>query len=250
MGVNMKQSTFKILSNEAVAPGVLRLTLEGDTSAVTVPGQFVDIQLEGHFLRRPFSVCWRDEKTITVVYKIVGCGTESLAGLKPGTELDLLTGLGNGFDLSRSGDRPLLIGGGVGAPPLYWLCRVLLDRGRKPAVILGFNTKSEIILENEFRALGVPVQVATVDGSYGTKGFVTDLIPEAGGYSFYYACGPVAMLQAVHDAAATSGQISMEERMGCGFGACMGCSCRTKGGIKRLCREGPVLESGEISWQT
>lgn len=246
----MKQSTFKILANEPIAPGVLRLTLEGDSSAVTVPGQFVGIQLEGRFLRRPFSVCWRDGKTLTVVYKIAGCGTEYLAGLKPGTELNLLTGLGNGFDLRRGGDRPLLVGGGVGAAPLYWLCRALLEQGKKPAVILGFNTESEVILEDEFRSLGVPVQVATADGSYGTKGLVTDLIPEEGSYSFYYACGPVAMLQAVHEAAATSGQISMEERMGCGFGACMGCSCQTKGGVKRLCREGPVLEGGEVSWQT
>ncbi len=244
----MKQSSFKLLSNEAIAPGILRLTLEGDTSAVTVPGQFVDVRLEGHFLRRPFSVCRREENTITVIVKIVGCGTESLRDLKPGTELDVLTGLGNGYDLDRSGDKPLLIGGGVGSPPLYWLCRVLLERGKEPTVLLGFNSKSEIILENEFRALGVPVRVATVDGSHGTKGFVTDLLPEPGSYSFYYACGPVAMLQAVHDAAATSGQISMEERMGCGFGACMGCSCQTKGGAKRLCREWPLLESEELPW--
>lgn len=244
----MKQGTFVIVGNESIAPGVTRLTLEGDTSAVTVPGQFVDIQVEGKFLRRPFSVCWRDEKTIAIIYKIVGCGTEAMADFKAGMELDLLTGLGNGYDLDRSGNTPLLIGGGVGAPPLYWLCRVLLERGKEPTVLLGFNKKAEIILENEFRALGVPVRVATVDGSYGTKGFVTDLLPEPGSYSFYYACGPMPMLQAVHDAAATSGQISMEERMGCGFGACMGCSCQTKDGAKRLCREGPVLESEELPW--
>jgi dihydroorotate dehydrogenase electron transfer subunit len=244
----MKQGNYEILRNEPIAPGVLRLVLKGDTSALTAPGQFVNMELPGHYLRRPLSVCRRDAETLTVVYKVVGCGTQDLANLRPGDRLDLLCGLGNGFDLARSGDTPLLIGGGVGTPPLLWLSEALLAQGKRPSVLLGFNTKAEVILEDAFRALGMPVSVATVDGSYGTKGFVTELLPAPECYSYYFACGPIPMLQAVHDAAATSGQISLEERMGCGFGACMGCTVETKNGPKRLCREGPVLESGELPW--
>ncbi|MBP5289597.1 MAG: dihydroorotate dehydrogenase electron transfer subunit [Clostridia bacterium] len=242
----MKRSVFSVIRNEALTETVFRMVLRGDTSAITAPGQFVNIALDGLYLRRPVSVCDLEGDTLTLLYKVVGQGTARMARTAPGERLDLLTGLGNGYDLSKSGDKPLLLGGGVGVPPLYLLARRLIAQGKSVTAVLGFNTKSEVFYEAEFRALGAAVTIATADGSYGKKGFVTDALPE--GYSYFYTCGPEPMLRAVYRAAGTDGQFSFEERMGCGFGACMGCSCKTVTGYKRICRDGPVLEQGEILW--
>ena len=242
----MKQSIFTIISNEALTRDVYKMVLSGDTSAVTNCGQFVNIQLDGLFLRRPISVCDYDAETLTIIYKVVGKGTEAMAGMKSGEKLDILTGLGNGYDLTLSGSNPVLLGGGVGVPPMYNLAKKLIGEGKKVSVILGFNTESEIFYENEFKALGCDVTVTTVDGSYGVKGFVTDALPE--NYTYFYTCGPEPMLKAVYKATNTSGQMSFEERMGCGFGACMGCSCKTLTGYKRICKEGPVMKKEEILW--
>jgi len=242
----MKQSIFTILSNTALTDSVYKMILEGDTSAITAPGQFVNIQLEGRFLRRPISVCDYDGETLTMIYKVVGKGTEQMSAMAAGEKLDILTGLGNGYDLTLSGDRPVLIGGGVGVPPMYNLAKKLVAQGKTVQVILGYNTKSEIFYEEEFLALGCAVTVTTVDGSYGVKGFVTNALPE--NYTYFYTCGPEPMLKAVYKATSTSGQMSFEERMGCGFGACMGCSCKTLTGYKRICKEGPVMKKEEILW--
>lgn len=240
-----KQNNYKILSNEKIAKDVYKMILEGDTQYITAPGQFINIKLDGKFLRRPISVCDCDENTITIIYKAVGSGTEYMAQLESGEVLDVLTGLGNGYDISKSA-KPLLIGGGVGVPPMYMLAKKLIEDGQQPTVILGFNTKEEIFFEEEFKALGCAVNVTTVDGSYGIKGFVTDAFP--GEYDYFYTCGPMPMFKAIENIAKTSGQYSFEERMGCGFGACMGCSCKTKYGNKRICKDGPVLEREEIIW--
>ena len=242
----MKQSIFTILENTPLTRDVYRMILEGDTSAITAPGQFVNIQLAGKFLRRPISVCDWNETTLTIIYKVVGHGTEAMCVMVPGEKLDILTGLGNGYDLSLCGDSPVLLGGGVGVPPMYGLAKALVREGIVPTVVLGFNTESEIFYENEFKALGCAVTVTTVDGSYGVKGFVTDALPE--NYSHFCTCGPEPMLKAVYKATVTSGQMSFEERMGCGFGACMGCSCKTLTGYKRICKEGPVMKKEEILW--
>ena len=242
----MKQSIFTILDNIALTQNVFKMVLSGDTSAITAPGQFVNIQLDGLFLRRPISVCDYDESTLTIIYKVVGKGTEAMSQMISGDRLDILTGLGNGYDLSLSGDAPVLLGGGVGVPPMYNLAKKLVAQGKSVSVILGFNTAGEVFYENEFKALGCDVQVTTVDGSYGKKGFVTDALPEE--YTYFYTCGPEPMLKAVYKATHTSGQISFEERMGCGFGACMGCSCKTLTGYKRICKEGPVMMKEEILW--
>ena len=242
----MKQSIFTILDNIALTQNVFKMVLSGDTSAITAPGQFVNIQLDGLFLRRPISVCDYDESTLTIIYKVVGKGTEAMSRMISGDRLDILTGLGNGYDLSLSGDAPVLLGGGVGVPPMYNLAKKLVAQGKSVSVILGFNTAGEVFYENEFKALGCDVQVTTVDGSYGKKGFVTDALPEE--YTYFYTCGPEPMLKAVYKATHTSGQMSFEERMGCGFGACMGCSCKTLTGYKRICKEGPVMMKEEILW--
>jgi dihydroorotate dehydrogenase electron transfer subunit len=243
----VKQSIFEILSNTPLTDSVYKMVLRGDTEAITASGQFVNIRLEGMFLRRPISVCDYDGQTLTIVYKSVGKGTEAMSAMVPGTKLDILTGLGNGYDLTLSGETPVLLGGGVGVPPMYNLAKKLLAEGKKVSVILGFNTKSEIFYEEEFNALGCEVTVTTVDGSYGVKGFVTTAL-ETMDYSYFYTCGPEPMLKAVHKASKTSGQMSFEERMGCGFGACMGCSCKTLTGYKRICKEGPVMQKEEIVW--
>ena len=242
----MKQGIFEIISNKALTDSVYQMVLFGDTSAITAPGQFVNLQLDGMFLRRPISVCDYEANTLTLVYKVVGKGTEAMSKMGAGEKLDILTGLGNGYDLSFSGDRPVLLGGGVGVPPMYHLAKQLIALGKAVTVILGFNTAREVFYENEFRALGCEVTVTTVDGSYGKKGFVTDALPED--YTYFYTCGPEPMLKAVHRATTTSGQMSFEERMGCGFGACMGCSCKTLTGYKRICKEGPVMKKEEILW--
>ena len=243
----MKQSIFTILSNTALTDSVYKMVLSGDTSAITAPGQFVNIQLDGLFLRRPISVCDYDAQTLTIVYKVVGKGTEAMSKMGAGTKLDILTGLGNGYDLSLSGERPVLLGGGVGVPPLYNLAKKMIAQGKYVSVILGFNTASEIFYEEQFKALGCNVTITTVDGSYGKKGFVTDALPAS--YTYFYTCGPEPMLKAVYRATSTSGQMSFEERMGCGFGACMGCSCKTLTGYKRICKEGPVMKKEEILWE-
>ena len=244
----MKQSIFTVKENVALTENVMLMRLSGDTSDITKPGQFVNIQLDGLFLRRPISVCDCGNGLLTLIYKVVGKGTEAMSKMTGGEKLDVLTGLGNGYDTALSGDSPLLIGGGVGVPPLYLLAKKLIAEGKKVSVILGFNTKSEIFYENEFKAIGADVKVTTVDGSYGDKGFVTTVMPDID-YSYIYTCGPEPMLKAVYNTVKTSGQFSFEERMGCGFGACMGCSCKTLYGNKRICKDGPVLTKEEIIWE-
>ena len=243
----MKQCIFEILSNRALTASVYRMELKGDTSEITAPGQFVNIQLEGMYLRRPISVCNVEGDVLTIVYKVVGKGTEAMSRMESG-KLDILTGLGNGYDLNKAGEKPVLLGGGVGVPPMYLLARKLIEQGKAVSVILGFNTQDEIFYEEEFKALGCDVTVTTVDGSYGLKGFVTDAL-KAMDYTYFYTCGPEPMLKAVYRASVTSGQMSFEERMGCGFGACMGCSCKTLTGYKRICKEGPVMKKEEILWE-
>ena len=242
----MKQSIFTITENRQIAAGTYEMCLHGDTAAITAPGQFVNIRLDGLFLRRPISVCDCADGVLRLVYKAVGHGTEQMAAMRPGQTLDVLTGLGNGYDLSKAGDAPLLIGGGVGVPPLYLLARKLREAGKAVTVVLGFNRADEIILKEDFEALGCTVRIATLDGSVGVKGFVTDALPQ--GASCLYTCGPEPMLKAVYRATDCPGQFSFEERMGCGFGACMGCSCKTVTGYKRICTDGPVLEREEILW--
>ena len=242
----MKQSIFEIKENVHLTQDVMKMTLCGDTSHITASGQFVNIKLDGLYLRRPISVCDVEGDTLTLVYKVVGVGTQKMSEMTEGS-LDILSGLGNGYDLTVSGDNVLLIGGGVGVPPLYLLAKRLLEQGKKVTAILGFNTESEIFLEREFQALGVKVYDTTVDGSYGIKGFVTDAMKSLD-YTYIYTCGPEPMLKAVYNAAKTSAQFSFEERMGCGFGACMGCSCKTVTGYKRICKDGPVLTKEEILW--
>ena len=243
----MKQSIFQITENTPLTDSVYRMRLVGDTSHITAPGQFVNLQLDGFYLRRPISVCDCEDGTLTLIYKVVGKGTAAMSKLCEG-KLDILTGLGNGYDTSLSGDAPLLLGGGVGVPPLYMLAKKLIAEGKKVSVILGFNTKDEIFYEEEFRALGADVTVTTVDGSYGVKGFVTDAMAE-NSYTYVYTCGPEPMLKAIYRASLTSGQFSFEERMGCGFGACMGCSCKTLTGYKRICKDGPIMFKEEIAWE-
>lgn len=243
----MKQGIYTVLSNKALTDCVYFMVLEGDTSALTAPGQFVNLTVEGCYLRRPISVYDWDETTISIIYKVVGGGTEKMSGWQAGHKCDVLTGLGNGFDMSKSGNEPVLIGGGVGIPPMFGLCKRLIAQGKKPKVILGFNKESEIFGENEFKSIGAETYVTTVDGSAGIKGFVTDALKDMT-YSYFYTCGPMPMFKAIENTAVTSGQYSFEERMGCGFGACMGCSCKTKYGNKRICKDGPVLEREEIIW--
>ena len=243
----MKQSFFEIIENTPLTSNVYRMKLRGDTSDITAAGQFVNIKLDGLYLRRPISVCDLDGDVLTIIYKVVGKGTEAMSKLNDG-KLDVLTGLGNGYDLSLSGDRPLLLGGGVGVPPMYLLAKRLIAEGKKVSVILGFNTKDEVFYKDEFESLGAEVTVTTVDGSLGVKGFVTDAAKDID-YSYFYTCGPEPMLKAIYKSLETSGQFSFEERMGCGFGACMGCSCKTITGYKRICKDGPVLTKEEILWE-
>lgn len=242
----MEQRFFEIKSNIRLTEDVYKILLVGDTSSIKKPGQFVNVKIDGEFLRRPISVCDYQEGLLTLIYKVVGKGTEKLSKMQSGV-LDLLVGLGNGYDVEKSGSNPILIGGGVGIPPLYNLAKKLIEEGKKPMVILGFNTKSEMFYVQEFSDLQIDVKVSTVDGTFGTKGFVTDVIKDLD-YSYFYTCGPMPMFLAIEKIAKTSGQYSFEERMGCGFGACMGCSCKTKYKNKRICVDGPVLEREEIIW--
>ena len=244
----MKKGIFEITENTAVVPAVMRMRLRGDCSAITRPGQFVNIALDGLYLRRPISVCDCRGDELTIIYKVVGRGTAQMSRMQCGEQLDILSGLGNGYDLSLSGERPLLLGGGVGVPPLYWLARCLRDEGKHVTAVLGFNRADEIFYERELRELGAEVIVTTVDGSYGVRGFVTDAMASLD-YTYFYTCGPEPMLRAVYSAAKTEGELSFERRMGCGFGACMGCSCKTITGNQRICREGPVMKRSDIIWE-
>ncbi len=243
----MYQGFYEIKSNKKLTDSIFEMVLVGDTSSIVAPGQFINIKLDGFYLRRPISICDYDDSTITIIYKVVGEGTEVMSKMNTGEKLDVLCGLGNGFDTSKSLDKPVLIGGGVGVPPMYNLCKKLISEGKSVTVILGFNKKDEIFYEDEFKKLGADVKVTTVDGSYGIKGFVTDALKETE-YSYFFTCGPMPMFKAIESTATTSGQYSFEERMGCGFGACMGCSCKTKYGNKRICKDGPVLTREEIIW--
>lgn len=257
----MKQGKFTIIENIALTPTTWRMKLEGDVSEITSAGQFINIRLDGHFLRRPISVndvecdAGSGNGIVTIIYKVLGHGTEEMTSFAPGKVLDILTGLGNGYDLKDAGDKPLLIGGGVGIPPLYLAAKWLLAEGKQVTVILGFNTAEEVYYVDEFKALGCNVVVATADGSTGVKGFVTDAFDadtDKDSYTHFYTCGPGPMLKAVYDKVykqvGIAGQMSFEERMGCGFGACMGCSCKTITGYKRICKDGPVLRTEEILW--
>lgn len=243
----MNQRVFTIEENSPIAKNTIKMVLSGDTSQIKAPGQFVNIKLEGFFLRRPISVCDVEGDRLTLIYKTVGKGTEAMAKLEKGEKLDLLTGLGNGYDTSKSGAEPVLIGGGAGVPPMYNLAKKLIKEGKRVKVILGFNSSDEIFLEEEFKAIGADTYITTVDGSEGIKGFVTDVFKDME-YTYFYTCGPENMFKAIEKTAKTSGQYSFEERMGCGFGACMGCSCETKYKSKRICKDGPVLEREEIIW--
>lgn len=245
----MQQVIFEIVSNRALTPLIYEMRLKGDTSAITRPGQFVELSIEGLFLRRPISVCNFDEGELTLVYKVVGKGTADMAAMQVGRKVDVLTGLGNGFNADAECQRALLVGGGVGVPPLYRLARELLAKGREVTVVLGFNTAAELFYEEEFKTLGVNLVVATVDGSKGVKGFVTDAIRESGvAFDYFYSCGPLPMLKALSQSVTADGELSLEERMGCGFGICMGCSIQTASGAKRVCKEGPVFKKEEILW--
>lgn len=246
----MDKKIFTVISNEEIAQDVFRLVLGGDAGTISAPGQFVNIKIDGMYLRRPISVCDHDDSTLTLVFRHIGAGTDRLASQNAGDPLDLLIPLGNGFDIAPAGDRPLIIGGGIGTPPLYSLAKTLIAAGKAPTVLLGFNSSREVILENEFRSLGggISVKIATADGSYGEKGYVTALLEKVADYTYFYACGPKVMYKPIHDIALTDGQFSLEERMGCGFGACMGCTCKTKNGPKRVCKEGPVFRGEELEW--
>ena len=243
----MQQGIFTIQQNIPLTATVYKMVLAGDTTAITAPGQFINIKLEGLYLRRPISVYDVDDTTVTIIYKVVGHGTEQMSHMTEGETLDVLTGLGNGYDTSLTGDRPLLLGGGVGVPPLYMLAKKLIAEGKTVSVVLGFNTKDEIFCEQDFKDLGCTVTVTTADGSYGVKGFVTNAMDLD--YTHVCTCGPEPMLKAVYKACKTDGQFSFEERMGCGFGACMGCSCKTITGYKRICKEGPIMRKGDILWE-
>ena len=243
----MRQDVFEIVSNRNLAPNVYEMVLRGSSTADCTPGRFVQLKLDSFYLRRPISVCDWDSETLTLVYKVVGNGTDAMCRMSPGTELDLLTGLGNGFDITRCGERPLLIGGGVGLPPMVGLCRCLMQAGKHPTVLAGFNTADEVFLREDVEKLGVPFVLATMDGSAGIKGLVTDALPEID-FTDICACGPLPMLKAIMNADDHPAQLSFEERMGCGFGTCMGCTVKVKGGYKRICKEGPVLVREEVIW--
>ncbi|MBP3550537.1 MAG: dihydroorotate dehydrogenase electron transfer subunit [Alistipes sp.] len=245
----MQRVILTVTKNEALTPLIYKMQLAGDVSGVTRAGQFVEIALDGLYLRRPISVCNYDEGELTIIYKVVGKGTDLMSQMAEGTQLDVLTGLGNGFDTEHECNKPLLVGGGVGVPPLYRLTRDLIAQGKEVTVVLGFNTESEIFYAEEFEALGAKVILATADGSVGVKGFVTDAIRERRVEAdYFYSCGPLPMLKALCNSLEISGEVSLEERMGCGFGICMGCSIHTTKGAKRVCKDGPVFKKEEVIW--
>lgn len=243
------KTLFTIKENRRIASDTYRMELSCGFMPETRAGQFVDIALDGFYLRRPIAVCDLSDDGMTICYKAVGKGTEYMSTLRPGMTLDLLTGLGNGFNVAACRDAALLIGGGLGAAPLHLLCRELKAAGKKVSVVLGFNKAEEIILIEEYRKMGVEPGIATLDGSAGTKGFVGDVIarmsPE---YDRFYCCGPLPMMKAVCESLPTGGEASLEERMGCGAGFCYGCTRMTRGGAKRICKDGPVFDKEEIIW--
>lgn len=243
----MKQTTLMVYKNNPIIAGVYKLVLSGNVSAIQRPGQFIELAVPGHFLRRPFSVCDWDRDSVTVVYRVIGEGTKCLAAMMPGEGLDALTGLGNGFDTSVSGNRPLLVAGGSGVPMMLCLAKKLLSEGKAVTAILGYRTASDIFLADDIRYLGVDVRLTTEDGSAGVRGMVTDAMADLD-YTYFYTCGPEAMFRAVNAAAKTSGQFSLEARMGCGYGACMGCTIETKNGPKRVCKDGPVFMREDLLW--
>lgn len=246
----MKQGLFSITQNEKIAQSVYKMRLSGDTSAIKKAGQFVNIKLDGFFLRRPISVCDYTAEELLIIYKVVGKGTEKMSAMEKGEQLDILTGLGNGYDLTVKTERPVLIGGGVGVPPLYKLSKELKNQGKRVSVILGFNSENEIFFEDEFKEIADRVLICTADGSYGIKGFVTDAVKDID-FDYFFTCGPEPMFKALESTIDKniSGQLSFEQRMGCGFGACMGCSCKTLTGYKRICKDGPVMKKEEILWE-
>lgn len=242
----MKQSKWDILTNERIAEKVWRMVLSGDTTGI-VPGQFVEIEVPGCYLRRPISVCDVEGDRLTIIYKTVGKGTAEMSAMQAGEMLDILSGLGNGYDMTKAEDCVLLIGGGVGVPPLVYLAKQLRAQGKQVRVVMGFNSQNEVFAEETFKALGCEVKVCTMDGSYGQQGVVTDVIEKPA--PFYYACGPMPMLRAIAQTVGDRGQMSMEERMGCGVGICVGCSIETKNGIKRVCKEGPVFDVENLEFR-
>ena len=245
----MQRVILTVTKNEALTPLIYEMHLAGDVSGVTRAGQFVEIALDGLYLRRPISVCNYEDGELTLIYKVVGKGTDLMSQMAEGTELDVLTGCGNGFNIDHECEKPLLVGGGVGVPPLYRLTRDLIARGKEVTVVLGFNTESEIFYAEKFEEAGAKVIIATADGSVGIKGFVTNAIAESGvGADYFYSCGPLPMLKALCQSLEIDGEVSLEERMGCGFGICMGCSIQTTKGAKRVCNEGPVFKKEEVIW--
>ena len=244
----MKKSLYTIAGNSLIASKTYKMVLEGDAVA---EGEFVDISIPGFYLRRPLSICDKEEGRLTVVYKVVGEGTKVLSEMGVGTVLEVLTGLGKGFDPEACKASALLVGGGLGVPPLYLLAKELKARGKKVTAVLGFNKAEEIILVDEFRRVCDEVVISTADGSVGVKGFVTDAIREMAGragHDYFYTCGPMVMMKAVCAVLDEPGEASLEERMGCGAGFCYGCSIQTKNGPRRVCKDGPVFKKEELIW--
>lgn len=242
----MQKQFMTIKEVRKLQKDIFLMVLSGDCKDIDRPGRFVNIKIEGLYLRRPISICDFNNDEITIIFKTVGEGTKQLSEMKPGEVLDVLIPLGNGFDISANCKKPVVIGGGIGVPPLLNLCKQLLAAGKKPAVILGFNTSEDAVLIDEFKALGVEPVITTADGSMGTKGFVTGPLADMD-FDYVFTCGPEPMLKAIWDMA-EDGQFSFEARMACGFGACMGCTCETKYGYKRICKDGPIMYKEEIIW--
>ena len=248
----MQLIDYGVTSNERIAKDVYRMELSIANEQLSMPhrpGQFVNLLVEGFYLRRPISVCDCEGGSLTLIYKVVGQGTARLAEYRAGETINVLTGLGNGYTLVPA-KRPLLLGGGVGVPPLYYLAKELVKAEQAPIAVLGFNTADEVFFEDEFAALCQTI-VMTADGTRGRRGFVTHAM-EGLDYDAIYTCGPEPMLEAIYREVKSlppgHAQFSFEQRMACGFGGCMGCSCKTVTGYKRICKEGPVLAREEILW--
>lgn len=248
---------LKIVENRRIATKTWMMKLKGDTRYITNPGQFVNLLIKGKYLRRPISVgdYISDENgELILFYDVVGEGTAMIAEMHPGKNIQSLMGLGNGFDTEKDCLRPALIGGGIGTAPLLALAKKLLNNGKKPVAFLGFNTCNDIVLEKDLNEIGIETIISTADGSKGTKGYVTDACKNyeknnPGILDYFYACGPTPMLKAVCQEIKLPGELSLDERMGCGFGACMCCSVKTKDGAKRICKDGPVFKKEELIWE-
>ena len=243
----MRDNRYTVVKNEEIAPGTYYMTIAGDTSQIKDPGQFINIKIDGLYLRRPMSICSYDEESMSIIYKVVGKGTEAMSRMPAGDSFDALSPLGNGFDTEKIPEGALLIGGGAGAMPIYTLAMILRDKGKKPHVIIGFNREEEIFFADEFRDLGVELTIATMDGSVGVKGTVVDAMEKAN-RPYVCVCGPDPMMKAVAEHS-SGGQFDLGARMACGFGACMGCTVITKSGPKRVCKDGPIFDQEEIIWQ-